>query len=52
MRPAKVAVLSGRTFAGPLMVALLPIDIGESPTPIISIKRFKESVIVKPKKGF
>ena len=48
----KVAVLSVRTFAGPLMIALLPIDIGKSATPIISIKKFMESVIEKPKKGF
>ena len=30
----------GRTFAGPLMVALLPIDIGKSATLIISLKTF------------
>ena len=47
-----VAVLSGRTFAGPLMVALLPIDIGKSATLIISEKRFMESVIEKPKRDF
>ena len=39
-----VAVLSGRTFAGPLMVALLPIGIGKSATLFISIKKIMESV--------
>ena len=44
--------MSGRTFAGPLMVALLLIDIGKSATLIISLKTFMESVIEKPKKDF
>jgi hypothetical protein len=39
-----VAVLSGRTFAGLLMVALLPIGIGKSATLFISIKKIMESV--------
>ena len=42
LRP--VAVLSGRTFADALMVALLPIDIGKSATLIISILKIMESV--------
>ena len=32
-------ILSGRTFAGALMVAILPIDIGKSATLIIQIKK-------------
>ena len=46
-----VAVLSGRTFAGQLMVALLPIDIGKSATLIISIKKIWK-VLEKPKNYF
>ena len=54
MRPAKVtvAVLSGLTFAGTLMVALLPIDIGKSATLIISIKKVYGKCNSKDEKGF
>ena len=43
--------MSGRTFAGALMVALLPIEIGKSATLIISILNMMKSIKGKAEKG-
>ena len=47
-----VAVLSGRIFAGALVVALWPIDIGKSATLIILILKIMESVKEKLKREY